>query len=82
MKRDEGMGFDADVEEFAIAARSCEVGDDQRLSAALVALDECVVWRSYVNIKSFFVGILQVSSVVTKKLSRGETKASSPGDLK
>jgi hypothetical protein len=69
MKRDEGMGFDADVEEFSITARSRKVGDDKSLGAALVTLDECVVWRSYVNIESFFVWILQVSSVVAKELT-------------
>jgi len=58
VKRDEGMGFDADVEEFTIAAGAREVGDNKSLGAALVALYECVVRRSYVDIKSFLVGIL------------------------
>ena len=69
MKRDEGMGFDADVEEFSIAARSCKVGDNKSLSAALVALHECEARRGDVDIESFFVGILQVSSVVTEELT-------------
>ncbi len=42
----------------SVFARSCKVGDDKSLGAALVALYECVVRRSYVDIKSFLVGIL------------------------
>jgi hypothetical protein len=82
VKRDEGMGFDPDVEEFSITARSCKVGDDKSLGAALVALHECEARRGDVNIESFLVWILQVSSVVAEELTAREAKASSPGDLK
>jgi hypothetical protein len=69
MKRDEGMRFDAHVKEFSITARSCEVGDDQRFGAALIALDECEARRGDVDIESFLVGILEICSVVAKELS-------------
>lgn len=81
MQRDKGMGFDPDVEEFSIAAGAREIGDDEGLGAALVALDECVIRWSYINIESFFVWILQVSSVVAEELSRGKSERASPGDL-
>ena len=81
MQRDEGMGFDIDREEFSVFSRAREVCYDQRFGAALVALDECHSrWRD-VDIEGFFVGVLEISSVVAEELSRGETEASSPGDL-
>ena len=69
VKRDEGMRFDADVEEFSIAARSCKVGDDKSLGAALVALYECEARRGDVNIESFLVGILKIRSIVAEELT-------------
>jgi len=44
-------------------------------------LDECHARRSYVDIKSFFVWVLEIRSVVTEKLSGGEAEAARPGDL-
>jgi hypothetical protein len=58
------MGFDADVEEFSITARSRKVGDDKSLGAALVALDKRKARRRDVDIESFLVGILEIRSVV------------------
>ena len=69
VKRDEGMGFDAHVEEFSITPRSCKIRHDQRLSAALVALYECEARRGDVDIESFLVGILKIRSVVAKELT-------------
>jgi hypothetical protein len=71
MQRDEGMGFDIDREEFSILSGACEICYDESLGAALVALYECHPRRGDVDIESFLVWILQVSSVVAKELSRG-----------
>ena len=71
MKRDEGMWFDADVEEFSVFTRSGKIRHDQRFGTALVALDECHPRRRDVDIESFFVGILQVCSVVAEELTGG-----------
>ena len=81
MESDEGMGFDIDREEFSILAGPREVCYDQRFGAALVALDKCHSRWGDVDIEGFFVGVLQVSSVVAEELSRGEAEASSPGDF-
>lgn len=81
MESDEGMGFDIDREEFSILSGAREIGDNESLGAALVALDECHSrWRD-VDIEGFFVGVLEIRSVVAEELTRGETEASSPGDF-
>ena len=82
MESDEGMGFDIDREEFSILSRACEICDNESLGAALVTLDECHSRWGDVDIEGFFVWVLEIRSVVAEELSRGETKASSPGDLK
>jgi hypothetical protein len=82
MQRDEGMGLDAHAEELSVFAGACEIGDDESLCAALVTLDECVVWRSYVDIERFFVGILQICTIGSEKLATCKAEATSPGDLK
>ena len=81
MQRDEGMGFDIDREEFSILSRAREVGYDESLGAALVALDKSHSRWGDVDIESFFVWVLEIRSVVAEELARGETEASSPGDF-
>jgi hypothetical protein len=81
VKRDEGMGFDIDREKFSILSRAREVCYDESLGAALVALDECHPRRRDVDIEGFFVGVLEIRSVVAEELTRGETKASCTSDL-
>jgi len=76
------MRLDAHAEELSVFAGACEIGHDESLCAALVALDECVVWRSYVDIESFFVWILQICAIGSEKLTTCEAEATSPGDLK
>ena len=58
MQRDEGMGFDIDREEFSIATGAREIGDNESLGAALVALNECHSRWCDVDIESFFVWVL------------------------
>ena len=75
------MGFDIDREEFSVFAGAREIGHDQSLSAALVALYEAQTgWRD-IDIEGFFVWVLEISSVVAEELARGETDASGPGDF-
>ena len=81
MQRDEGMGFDAHVEEFTIATGACEIGYDESLGAALVALNECHPRWGDVDIEGFFVWVLEIRSVVAEELSRGETEASCTSDF-
>ena len=58
MQRNEGVRLDAYVEQFTILAGAREIGDDQSLSAALVALYKAQTgWRD-VDIEGFFVRIL------------------------
>jgi hypothetical protein len=64
MKSDEGMRLDAHAEELSVFAGACEIGDDESLCAALVALDEAKTLRCDIDIESFFVRILQICSVV------------------
>jgi hypothetical protein len=71
MESDEGMGFDIDREKFSILSGSREIGYDESLGAALIALDECHARRGNVDIKSFFVWILEICSVVAKELTGG-----------
>ena len=81
MESDEGVGFNAHVEEFTIATGPREIGDNESLGAALIALDKRVIRWSYIDIEGFFVWVLEIRSVVAKELTRGEAKASSPGDF-
>jgi len=81
MQRDEGMGFDPDVEEFSVAAGAREIGYDESLSAALIALNECVIRWSYINIESFFVWVLEISSIVAEELTACKAEASCACDL-
>lgn len=81
MESNESMGFDIDREEFSILSGAREVCYDQSLGAALVALDECHSRRGDVDIESFFVGVLEIRSVVAEKLSRGKSERTSPSDL-
>ena len=81
MESDEGMGFDPDVEEFSIATGPREVGYDESLGAALVALDKSHSRWGDVDIESFFVWVLEIRSVVAEELTRGKTEASGPGDF-
>jgi len=64
MKSDEGMRLDAHAEKLSVFAGACEIGDDESLCAALIALDKAKARRCDIDIESFFVGVLQVSSVV------------------
>jgi len=64
MQRDKGMGLDAHAEELSVFAGACEIGDDESLCAALVALDEAKTRRCDIDIESFLVGVLQICSVV------------------
>ena len=70
-KSNEGMRLDAHAEELSVFAGACEIGHDESLCAALVALDKCVVRWSYVDIESFLVGILKIRSIVAKELTGG-----------
>jgi hypothetical protein len=58
MQRDEGMRLDAYAEELSVFAGACEIGYDESLCAALVALYEAKARRCDIDIESFFVGIL------------------------
>jgi hypothetical protein len=69
MKSDEGMGLDAHAEELSVFAGACEIGHDEGLCAALVALDEAKTRRCDIDIESFFVGILQICSVGSEELA-------------
>jgi len=82
MQRDEGMGLDAHAEELSVFAGACEIGDDESLCAALVALDEAHARRCDIDIESFFVGVLQICPIGSEKLTTREAEATSPGDLK
>ena len=81
VKRDEGMGFDSDRKEFSVFARPSKMRHDESLGAALVALNEGVAGRRDINIEGFFIWVLEISSIGAEELTRGETKASGPGDL-
>ena len=81
MESDEGMGFDIDREEFSILSGPREIGHDQSLSAALIALDECHSSWGDVDIEGFFVWVLEIRSVVAEELSGGETEASCTSDF-
>ena len=81
MQRDEGMGFDAHVEEFTIATGAREIGDNESLGAALVALDESHSRWGDVDIEGFFVWVLEIRSVVAEELSRGKSEASCTSDF-
>ena len=81
MQRDEGMGFDIDREEFSILSRAREVGYDESLGAALIALDKSHSRWGDVDIEGFFVWVLEIRSVVAEELTRGETEASCTSDL-
>ena len=81
MESDEGMGFDPDVEEFSIATGPREVGYDESLGAALVALNECHSRWGDIDIEGFFVWVLEIRTVVAEELTGGETEASGPGDF-
>jgi hypothetical protein len=70
------MRLDAHAEELSVFAGACEIGHDEGLCAALVALDECVVRWSYVDIESFLVGILQICAIGSEKLTTREAEAS------
>jgi hypothetical protein len=82
MKSDEGMGLDAHAEELSVFAGACEIGHDESLCAALVALDEAHARRCDIDIESFFVWILQICAIGSEKLATREAEATSPGDLK
>ena len=82
MQSDEGMRLDAYAEQFTIFAGAREIGDDQSLSAALVALYEAQTgWRD-IDIEGFFVWVLEICAVVAEELAACKSEASSPGDLK
>jgi hypothetical protein len=69
MQRDEGMGFDIDREEFSILSRPREIGYNESLGAALVALDECHSRWGDIDIEGFFVWVLEICSVVAEELT-------------
>jgi hypothetical protein len=75
------MRFDIDREEFSILSGPCEIGDNESLSAALIALYECHSrWRD-VDIEGFFVGVLEIRSVVAEELTGGKSEASCTSDF-
>ena len=76
MQRDEGMGLDAHAEELSVFARSCEIGYDESLCAALVALNEAHARRCDIDIESFLVWILQICAIGSEKLTTREAEAS------
>jgi hypothetical protein len=81
MESDEGMGFDIDREKFSILSRAREIGYDESLGAALIALDECHSRWGDVDIEGFFVWVLEIRSVVAEELTRCKSERTSPGDL-
>jgi hypothetical protein len=82
MESDKGMRLDAHAEQLTILAGAREIGNDESLSAALVALYECHSRWGDVDIEGFFVWVLEIRSVVAEELTACKSEASCTSDLK